>query len=775
MTEASGTFGSPNPGERRRRGTVQLDDAISGEKSLPPAPPLKDLDPLNVCGLLLAERYRVVRFVGSGGLGFVYAGVDLRFLRPGDNAATVAIKFMKHARMMMKDFHREAQLMKQFGQSHHAFVEVYDYGVSKEGLPWLVMEFLPDAISVNELMARYQYRVPTDIVVQFLREVCPALSLAHSRNLVHRDLSGSNIMLARAGDPRGRTFKILDFGLSTQLNATDDLANQTITSNPYGTPSHMAPEQVTSQGTTPQTDVYSIGVTLFQLLTGKLPLPRTENLVEALDHCRHTVPFTFREVAPERKFRPEVERVVQQCLCKRPSDRPKDLQQVAEQLLAALTVTESPPAAPNRLGWIAAAAICGIGLVAAWRPWLQPTPVPAVTPSPVTPPPVTPPSVRLEPEELTVTTGGEAFASIQAEHLEPDSRVTLQADAETELTVEIDQDSNVLEGQQGRLVVRADRSAPPRRHTIKLTATALDSEGKSHVIPLEMTVRVVWLPQGFQPISESGEVLLPGHDDPAVNAAIEQDSDHRYGFRRIRRQIGSEQVDFLLVSRPAGGNDLSSFYIMEFKAWRGLYKAYLKASSPPPLEERELALQAWANEGTDRWPATGLSPLEADQFVKWLGGKLPTQAQWDRAAGYEFSLARAAANLPARWSPSIWNEGPYRTPAQGRPRIALREHADVGTSEHDETWCGCRDMAGNGYEFLDDMFNTGTRLSRRDPAAVFDPLTDRIKLRGQPIYGEKISDENAAPLRFQGLSEHVPTQPIDEWDPASGFRAVIER
>lgn len=300
------------------------------DDTLPAPPPARIPDPLGVLGELFHERYRITHYLGSGGMGFVYGGVDLRFDRGDGNSGLVAVKFMRPNATSQDGFRREAHLMRQF--RHPNFVDVFDYGFTSSGLAFLVMEYLPGH-SLEEILNRHKGPPPLDVTVKFVHEVCPALDIAHRRNLVHRDLKPANIMLAFEDRPHESCFKILDFGLSSRMDASDSLLNRTVSS--AGTPRYMAPEQIQGSTLSPRTDLYSLGIILFQLLTGDLPFP-SGNIEQATYHHVHTPPRSFRDVSPRLNIAAAVEAVVRQCLEKNPEHRPASAAEIEERLLAAL-------------------------------------------------------------------------------------------------------------------------------------------------------------------------------------------------------------------------------------------------------------------------------------------------------------------------------------------------------------------------------------------------------------------------------------------------------
>ena len=290
-------------------------------------------DPLGLSGKVLNDRYEVTTYLSRGSFGYVYRGRDRRFDR-GDDSALVAIKFMQLTPDNRSGFEREAQLMKRFHHPH--FVDVYDFGDDADGLSWLVMEYLAGR-TLDDVMRQSRGPAERSLVVKFAEQVLPAMNSAHRKNLIHRDLKPANIMVINDDDPDEIRFKIMDFGTSAQVDATDTLANQTMKS--AGTPMFMAPEQVSNAVSSPRSDLYSIGVILFQMLSGKLPF-ELKSVPKVLHDVVYTSPPKLSSVSPKGTIPPELDRLIAECLAKNPTSRPEDLNVVRDRLLRCLA---NPP------------------------------------------------------------------------------------------------------------------------------------------------------------------------------------------------------------------------------------------------------------------------------------------------------------------------------------------------------------------------------------------------------------------------------------------------
>ncbi len=226
-------------------------------------------------GRLIADKYRVLRLLGSGGMGTVWEGTHETL------GTRVAIKFIKPQfaanREARARFAIEARAAAKL-QTNHA-VHVYDYGLTPEGLPYIVMEFL-EGESLSERIIDQGTLEPAE-VAQIIVQAARALSKAHAAGVVHRDLKPDNIFLARTDEPvegLPHVVKLVDFGIAKILEepaapgeAPPAMGGPTREGTVIGTPNFMAPEQLAVGGAPgPLTDLWSLGVCAFAAMTGRL-------------------------------------------------------------------------------------------------------------------------------------------------------------------------------------------------------------------------------------------------------------------------------------------------------------------------------------------------------------------------------------------------------------------------------------------------------------------------------------------------------------------------
>jgi hypothetical protein len=289
-----------------------------------------------VPGTTLADRYRIVSPLGKGGMGEVYRAEDLRL------GQTVALKFLPRSLAQteeaLKRFTREVRLARQI--SHPNVCRVFDIGeiseTSEAGKTsthtFLTMEFV-DGEDLASLMRRIG-RLPQDKAVEIARQLCAGLAAAHEHGIIHRDLKPANIML----DGRGRV-RITDFGLAglaADIGGTEARA---------GTPAYMSPEQFAGGEVTPKSDLYSLGLVLYEIFTGKRLFDASSSQ-EMARHRDKSAPTPPSQIVKD--IDPLVERVILRCLEKDPAKRPATALQVTaalpggDPLAAALAAGETP-------------------------------------------------------------------------------------------------------------------------------------------------------------------------------------------------------------------------------------------------------------------------------------------------------------------------------------------------------------------------------------------------------------------------------------------------
>ena len=274
-------------------------------------------------GTVLDGRYRIVGRLGKGGMGEVYRADDLKLGQP------VALKFLPEevdrdpARLMQ--LHTEVRMARQV--SHPNVCRVYDVG-ENEGHTFLSMEYV-DGEDLSSLLRRIG-RFPEDRAIEVARQMCAGLAAAHDRGVVHRDLKPANVMV----DGNGR-IRITDFGLA---GAAGEILRA-------GTPAYMAPEQLAGGEVTPRSDIYALGLVLYELFTGRRAI-EGRNLAELIAKREQDGITQPSEIV--RDLDPSIDRTIMRCLEANPAHRPPSALAVAaalpggDPLAAALAAGETP-------------------------------------------------------------------------------------------------------------------------------------------------------------------------------------------------------------------------------------------------------------------------------------------------------------------------------------------------------------------------------------------------------------------------------------------------
>jgi serine/threonine-protein kinase len=284
-------------------------------------------------GRIFLGRYEAVRLLGEGGMGKVYLARQL------DLGRQVVIKVMHDhvaAEPKFRDrFQRETLLMARF--AHPYAVTLYDASLT-DG-PCIVMEYIK---GVNlETLLQKNVRLSPARVGRLVGQLCEVLQAAHDQALIHRDLKPANLMLVDHDSPREK-IKVMDFGLAKLVDAEAAAAEYHSSSADFavGTPGYICPEQVKGDPVDHRGDIYSVGVMMYELLTGRLPFVGPSSMDLMLAHATEMAP-RFAELKLPVVIPEPVEAVVCLCLEKEPNDRPQTARELAELYETAMSLDQS--------------------------------------------------------------------------------------------------------------------------------------------------------------------------------------------------------------------------------------------------------------------------------------------------------------------------------------------------------------------------------------------------------------------------------------------------
>ncbi len=268
-------------------------------------------------GQKISDRYQIIKSIGEGGMANVYLAYDTILDR------NVAVKVLRGDlatdEKFVRRFQREA--LSASSLSNPNIVEVYDVG-EDNGEYYIVMEYVEGKHLKNLLKKRGKLTVPE--VVDIVLQITNGLSVAHDSYIIHRDIKPQNILILDNG-----LIKITDFGIAVAMNATQ----LTQTNSVMGSVHYLPPEQASGKGATLQSDIYSIGILMYELLTGKLPF-KGDNAVEiALKHLKEPMP-SIRDEIPE--IPQSVENIILKATAKNPKNRYADAREMHEDLKTCL-------------------------------------------------------------------------------------------------------------------------------------------------------------------------------------------------------------------------------------------------------------------------------------------------------------------------------------------------------------------------------------------------------------------------------------------------------
>ncbi|MCU0691298.1 MAG: serine/threonine protein kinase, partial [Polyangiaceae bacterium] len=315
----------------------------------------KQDDPL--IGQVIKNTFRVVRLLGEGGMGRVYEGEQ----QMGNITRKVAIKtlhpHLSQDPQIVARFNRECGTVAEL--EHPNTIQFFDFGQTPDGTLFVAMEFL-DGESVCALIERDGPMSPKR-VENIMRQVCGSLCEAHKKGVVHRDLKPDNVVLTtRAGE--ADFVKVLDFGIAARTEAADAKKEQKLTQQGMvlGTPPYMSPEQFTGKELDGRSDIYSLGVMAYEMLTGKLPFDAETPWEWATKHLTGR-PYPFELTAPRATMSPAgMKAAIMRALSKTPQDRQPNVTAFFEDL----TTVDAPVA----LAATALAAAPGTGTAAMAAP-----------------------------------------------------------------------------------------------------------------------------------------------------------------------------------------------------------------------------------------------------------------------------------------------------------------------------------------------------------------------------------------------------------------------
>jgi eukaryotic-like serine/threonine-protein kinase len=278
------------------------------------------IDPL--IGRTINDRFKITSLIARGGMGKVYRAEQA----PLGRLCAVKILNPNYAGEQDPEFHKrfflEASIASKL--THPNTVTIFDYGRTSDDIYYMAMEFL-DGVTLHRAI-RESGRLPEERVAHIGRQICRALREAHAFGVIHRDLKPANIFLVDHGD-ESDFVKVLDFGLVKNVLDPKPEDQLTQTGLFMGSPKYMAPEQVRGDRVDARTDIYSLGIMMYEMLTGKVPFDRPNSLNILMAQVNDDAP-PIRVMNPNAEVSPAMEELVARCLVKDPAHRCASMDEV---------------------------------------------------------------------------------------------------------------------------------------------------------------------------------------------------------------------------------------------------------------------------------------------------------------------------------------------------------------------------------------------------------------------------------------------------------------
>ncbi|MBL8788047.1 MAG: protein kinase [Deltaproteobacteria bacterium] len=286
-------------------------------------------DPL--IGQTINDRFLITAKIGAGGMGAVYRAKQLGMNR--DIAVKVLLRELTDNEVVLRRFHLEALAVSKL--KHPNTIQIFDFGETSDGLLYIAMELLEGRPLAKVLQEDRQVSVLR--ALHIIEQSAKSLREAHSKGIVHRDLKPDNIFLQSVGED-GDFAKVLDFGVAKVAEGDGQQKTLTKAGSIFGTPKYMSPEQSRGTEIDARSDIYALGVILYELITGRVPFNAENPLGILIKHIQE-MPPAFQAVRPDLVVPEQVELFVQKLLAKQPEQRPQTAEAVIreiETLLAGL-------------------------------------------------------------------------------------------------------------------------------------------------------------------------------------------------------------------------------------------------------------------------------------------------------------------------------------------------------------------------------------------------------------------------------------------------------
>ncbi|HQR37405.1 MAG TPA: bifunctional serine/threonine-protein kinase/formylglycine-generating enzyme family protein [Blastocatellia bacterium] len=615
-------------------------------------------DPL--IGTVLDDKYRLDRKIGEGGMGAVYHATHIHM------DSSFAVKLLH--RSMVADqgaverFRREARAAARI--RHTNAVSVTDFGVTKEGTVYLVMEYLEGG-DLRERLKKVGILSPADSV-RIIAQTCAAIEEAHRKGIVHRDLKPDNIWLLTRDDIDDQV-KVLDFGIAKLKTQGPQSSNLTQQGMVVGTPHYMSPEQCRGEELDSRSDIYALGVILYEMLTGDVPFRAPTPVGVVLKHANE-LPKPLREQNPSI---PEpVERVVMKALEKDAAKRQPSAAELGRELIDAIRM--SGTASIEIPGFETGDFLPVSSTGSTTAPGKQ-------TGSTTAPQSEHDTSVQ-DPNKTGRVGGGATVAMTQK-----------QANAKTQPPVV--GGTQVMASQTASSDTVSDRPAPVERVIERVIEREAPAPNRTMlyaavaaVVVIGIIVTIVLVMRN--PGSGQANVNKPPVTNTGGTTATGTAPEGMILIKGATFKMGTDDPTAEDSDKPAHDVTLKDYYIDTYEVTNEEYQQFVKQTGYKPPKD-------WT--GTDfpsgeaKFPVRNVTWYDADEYAKWAGKRLPTEAEWEYAARGPEGRIYPWGN---DWSPKLSN-----SKEDGRDGPLT-----VGSYPGGVSSFGVFDMAGNVCEWVADDF-----------------------------------------------------------------------
>ncbi len=588
-------------------------------------------------------RYYLAERLGEGGMAVVYRAYDTRLERD------VAIKIIRSGAFpidataeLLKRFEREAKSLAKL--SHPNIVKVHDYG-EHEGSPYLVMEYLPGG-TLKKLLVE---PLPWQDAIRLLLPIARSVEYAHQRGILHRDIKPANILITESGEPM-----LSDFGIAKLFEGEQTTA-LTGSGMAIGTPEYMAPEQWTGT-TSPQSDLYSLGIVLYEMVAGRKPYAADTPAAILIKQATEPLPSPRKFVVDL----PEVlEFILIKALAKEPGDRYNDV----NALIRALENLRESTQAPFPSGRADTKTTTG----EASPPSSRPARIPAL--------------MNFPRRGMGWLSGGIIVALV----LLLGSPMIRKWLSPSPIAIEPVTSTHTLTDPPVTGLQTPELTQAGETQTFFITPTEIDNPTPAP-LPAEITD------------AQGVSMMLVPEGEFIMGLTSEQSAENC----RLR---GSE-CNPNWFTDPGGTHVifLDAFYIDKFEVTNSAYRACVDAGACKRPKEINSATREFyyaRDPFFDQYPVINVDWQMADTFCKWRGVRLPTEAEWEKAArGTDGQL---------------YPSGNFTDPTHANILMSVQDTTKVGSYEKGKSPYGAYDMQGNVSEWVADWYS---EEYRRNPPAI---------------------------------------------------------